>query len=197
MTLIALTGGIGSGKSTLARQFESLGADMADADDIAHSVYLPGNEAYGSIVMRWGKAVLNDDGTVNRRAVADIVFASDEELSWLNGVVHPYVRGCIASLAQGRLLFCAIPLLDESGWRKDCDAVVASWCSPETQRIRLYARGWDDAEIARRLAKQVSMDNKLRNADYGVITGCSWECLRAQCEIIYNDIKRKFGKNDY
>ena len=196
MTLIALTGGIGSGKTTLARQFKELGADMADADDIAHSVYLPGNKAYDCIVARWGISILDSDKTVNRKSVAEIVFKDDDELKWLNGVVHPFVRGRIAELSEHTLLFCAIPLLDESGWRDECAAVVASWCPPDVQRKRLHGRGWDDAEIRRRLEKQVSMDAKLRNADYGVITNCSWDCLRKQCEIIYREILRRFKNND-
>ena len=195
MTLIALTGGIGSGKTTLARQFKELGADMADADDIAHSAYIPGNKAYESIVARWGESVLNGDSTVNRKAVADIVFRDEKELEWLGGVVHPFVRETIALLSENTLLFCAIPLLDESGWRSDCAAVVSSWCPPDVQMERLHARGWDDDEIRRRLEKQASMDAKLRNADYGVITNCTWECLRMQCEIIYREILGKFKKS--
>ena len=111
MTLIALTGGIGSGKTTLAKQFKELGADMADADDIAHSVYQPGNKAYDSIVARWGLSILDSDKTVNRKAVAEIVFKNDDELKWLNGVVHPFVRERIAELSEHALLFCAIPLV--------------------------------------------------------------------------------------
>lgn len=195
MTLIALTGGIGSGKTTLAKQFKELGADMADADDIAHSVYQPGNKAYDSIVARWGLSILDSDRMVNRKAVAEIVFKDDGELKWLNGVVHPFVRDSIARLSEHTLLFCAIPLLDESGWRNECAAVVAAWCPPEVQRKRLHERGWDDAEIRRRLEKQVSMDKKLMNADFGVITNCSWDCLRKQCELIYREILRRFKNN--
>ena len=196
MTLIALTGGIGSGKTTLALQFKELGAEMADADDIAHSVYMPGNKAYESIVGHWGLSILDADKMIDRKAVAEIVFQSDDELHWLNSVVHPFVRESIARLSEHALLFCAIPLLDESGWRGDCAAVVCSWCPPDVQRERLHARGWDDREIRRRLEKQVSMDAKLKNADYGVITNCSWECLRKQCEIIYSEILRRFKNND-
>ncbi len=195
MTLIALTGGIGSGKTTLAKQFKELGADMADADDIAHSVYQPGNKAYDSIVARWGLSILDSDKMVNRKAVAEIVFKNDDELKWLNSIVHPFVRESIARLSEHTLLFCAIPLLDESGWRDDCAAVVSSWCPPDVQRQRLHERGWNDAEINRRLAKQASMNTKLRNADYGVITNCSWDCLRKQCEIIYSEIVRRFKDN--
>ncbi len=168
---------------------------MADADDIAHSVYLPGNKAYDSIVQHWGSSILGADKMVNRRAVAEIVFQNDNELQWLNSIVHPFVRERIALLSEHTLLFCAIPLLDESGWRGDCAAVISSWCPPDVQRTRLHERGWDDEEIRRRLEKQTSMDLKLKNADYGVITNCSWECLRMQCEIIYSEILERFKNN--
>lgn len=185
MTLIALTGGIGAGKTTLASQFKALGAATADADDIAHSAYQPGNNAYNSMLRRWGDSVLHDDGQINRKAVASIVFKDAGELAWLNGVVHPFVRSEINRLAADKLLFCAIPLLDEAGWSEDCAAVVAAWCPPDVQRQRLRERGWSEDEIDRRLSKQVSMNDKLLHADYGVVTSCSWDCLARQCRKIY------------
>ncbi len=184
MTLIAVTGGIGAGKTTLMHQFRSLGEATADADDIAHGLYEPGREAYAAMLSRWGEGILAADGMINRGRVAEIVFSDKGELSWLNGLMHPLVRREIELLSEGRRLFCAIPLLYESGWEDSCDAVVAAWCPAEVQYSRLRARGWDDREIKRRLNSQISMDEKMSRADYAVITDCSWECLALQCRYL-------------
>lgn len=188
MALIAVTGGIGAGKTTLINQFKSFGAEVADADDIAHSAYLPGNEAYTQILEHWGNDVLEVDGTVNRKKVANIVFTQKEELDWLNGVVHPFVRNEILKKGEKRTLYCAVPLLYETGWTEYFDVVVSAWCPSDVQKERLQGRGWSEEEISRRLSAQVSMDEKLRRADYGIITNCSWACLREQCRLIYMHI---------
>ena len=181
MALIAVTGGIGTGKTTIARLFHELGADTADADDIAHAAYLPGSRLHGEMLARWGSGILASNGEIDRKAVAAIVFGDAAELAWLEGMVHPFVRDELRRLSEGRPLFCAIPLLDESGWREDCSCVVSAWCPPDVQMARLLDRGWsiEDAEL--RLAAQASSDAKLQRADYGIVTSCSWECLREQC----------------
>ena len=187
---IAVTGGIGTGKTTLMRFFAEAGARVADADDVAHSLYLPGQTAFDAMVARWGQEILTVDGQISRPAVAARVFADSDELAWLDNLVHPLVRSEIQRLAgaDGHPLFCAIPLLYESGWENDFAKVIAVWCPPEVQRRRLQARHWSEQEIARRLATQISMDEKLRRADFGVMTHCSWECLREQCRRIYQTL---------
>lgn len=184
MALIAVTGGIGAGKTTLMHQFLALGQSTADADDIAHNLYEPKREAYLRMVERWGKGILLDDGRISRAAVAGIVFTRHSELEWLNALLHPLARREIRELSRGKTLFCAIPLLYEGGWEKDCDAVVAVWCPKDVQYSRLRQRGWDDNEIRRRLESQISMDEKMTRADYAVITDCDWDCLARQCRYL-------------
>lgn len=188
MALIAITGGIGAGKTTLTSQFKAFGAAVADADDIAHQAYNPGNAAYVKIVERWGERILDADGLIDRKAVASIVFGNASELEWLNGIVHPFVLEEIKKQSRDKILFCAVPLLYESGWSDDCDFVVSTWCPPDVQKERLKKRGWSDEEIQRRIKSQISMDVKLHRGDFGVITSCSWECLREQCRRIYEII---------
>ena len=187
---IAVTGGIGAGKTTSMRFFAEAGARVADADEVAHSLYLPGQPAYDAMVTRWGTRILTAEGEISRPAVAARVFGTPAELTWLNDLVHPLVRSEIQRLARldEKPLFCAIPLLYETGWERDFAKVVAVWCPPEVQRQRLLARHWSEQEISRRLAAQLSMDEKLRRADFGVMTHCSWECLREQCRKIYQTL---------
>ena len=190
MSLIAVTGGIGAGKTTLLRFFAEAGGRIADADDVAHDVYLPGKPAHAAMVSRWGETILSNDGQIARAEVAKRVFGQAEELAWLNNLVHPLIRQELLRLSQepGPHLFCAIPLLYETHWEPDCAKVVSAWCPADVQLQRLRARGWSDEEIQRRLATQLSMDEKLRRADYGILTNCTWECLREQCQRTYSSI---------
>ena len=186
MSLIVVTGGIGCGKSTLLKEFAKLGCRVADADDLSHGLYRRGTVAYDAMVSRWGESIVSGDGEVDRRRVASIVFEDSGELAWLNSLVHPLVFEEIRRLSSEGLLFCAIPLFYEIGWKAEPGTkVISSWCDEITQLERLKARGWSEKEIARRLASQISRDEKLRRADYGIITSCSWECLGEQCRRVH------------
>ncbi len=193
MILVAVTGGIGAGKTTVLSSFARLGARIADADDIAHELYLPGGSAYKPLVERWGRAILNPDGHVCRSAIASNVFANPEELAWLNGLLHPLVQQEILKRAQAASepLYCAIPLLHECQWQQDMTATVAVWCDAKTQHERLRQRGWSEEEISRRLQKQLSMDEKMRLADYMVMTNCPMAMTERQCAKVHAAILEK------
>lgn len=189
--MIVITGGIGAGKSAVLAAFRSLGAHCADADDLAHQLYAPGTPLLEEILAHFGEAgeLRNPDGSLNRAALAKRVFADAEALSWLNQAVHPCVRAEFArleKLAFPEPLFAAIPLWYESGWPTAAEPtkVIAVWCPPETQRERLRMRGWDDAEIQRRLHAQLSMDEKRRRADYVIETTGSLAELREKCAVL-------------
>ena len=188
--LIAITGGIGMGKSTVLSQFQGLGAKTLDADDVAHDMYLPGRPAYDTLIRRWGDGILSQDGTLDRKQIAGIVFQSKEELAWLNSVMHPLVRNAIQDVANedARPLFCAIPLLFESGWEGTADKIISVWCDRETQMQRLIARGWSREHAMDRLDSQWSPERKLLLADYAIVSGCSWQHLADQCRIVYKTI---------
>ena len=188
--LIAITGGIGMGKSTVLSQFQGLGAKTLDADDAAHDMYLPGRPAFSTLIKRWGRGILSQDGTLDRKKIAGIVFRSKEELAWLNSVMHPLVRDAIRDCANedARPLFCAIPLLFESGWEETADKIISVWCDRETQMQRLIARGWSREHAMDRLDSQWSPERKLLLADYAIVSGCSWQHLADQCRIVYKTI---------
>ncbi len=188
--LIAITGGIGMGKSTVLSQFQGLGAKTLDADDVAHDMYLPGRPAYDTLIKRWGGGILSQDGTLDRKQIAGIVFQSKEELAWLNSVMHPLVRNAIQDVANedAQPLFCAIPLLFESGWEETADKIISVWCDRETQMQRLIARGWSREHAIDRLDSQWSPERKLLLADYAIVSGCSWQHLADQCRIVYKTI---------
>ena len=160
MTIIGLIGRIGAGKSTVAERFAVHGAHVIDADRIAHEVLEEG-DVVGQIVDRFGVDVLDADGRIRRRAVADRVFGPTPDharaLEWLEALVHPRVRSRIeaqlAALAlQARedghdtVVVLDVPLLVQAGWADRCDRLVEVSCSEEIRRQRLAARHWGLAE---------------------------------------------------
>ncbi|MBT3377773.1 MAG: dephospho-CoA kinase [Lentisphaerae bacterium] len=196
MHLVGVTGGIGAGKTTVLRHLHSFNARTVDADTLVHELYAPGTRVFRGVLRRWGSDVTTVNGDIDRAAVARLVFADKDELEWLNRLVHPCVRQRIREIAeqQPTPLFCAIPLLFEVGWERDIRTTISVWCPPETQRSRLRSRGWTDEHIDERLAHQLSMDEKLRRADYGIINNGSQEMLREQCIAVYQRVMTDMAK---
>lgn len=189
MPLIVITGGIGTGKSTVLDAFAKLGAHCLDTDEVAHALYAPGAPAWQPIREHFGEEVVQEDGTLNRRALAAQVFRKPEELAWLNALIHPLIQQQMMeeeAMVAPLPLFAAVPLWYEIGWELPQTKVVATWCTETQQRERLRGRGWDDDEINRRIASQLSRDEKLNRADFGILTIASLEILQRQCDIIYN-----------
>jgi dephospho-CoA kinase len=176
MKRVALTGGIATGKSWVLRRFASLGVPTIDADVVAREVVAPGTAAAARILSRFGRAVMDDDGALDRKALAAIVFADAGARADLEAIVHPAVyeaiRAWFAALpADTPLALADIPLLYETGHADEFDAVVVTACSPEEQVRRLVARdGVDETGARRRLAAQWPIEEKVRRADYVIHT---------------------------
>ena len=176
MKRVALTGGIATGKSWVLRRFASLGVPTIDADVLAREVVAPGSEAAGRILARFGRAVVDESGELDRRALADIVFADPSARADLEAIVHPAVyeaiRAWFDALPAGTPLALAdIPLLYETGHAAAFDAVIVTACLPDEQIRRIMARdGVDERGARRRLAAQWPIDEKMRRADYVIRT---------------------------
>lgn len=158
---IGLTGGIGSGKSTVAKVLRVLGFSVYDADAAAKSLYDRHPTLMDEVVRCFGDGVLHEDGTLNRQALADRVFADAEALSRLNGLVHPVVREDFEEWRRKQggsgasVVFREAAILFESGSHVDCDAVWAV-AAPEAVRMaRVLKRSdWTEAEIQQRMDRQ-------------------------------------------
>ncbi|NLF17563.1 MAG: dephospho-CoA kinase [Lentisphaerae bacterium] len=188
MIVVGVTGGMAAGKSTVLGCFQALGATVADADAVVHDLYASDRAVAQAVAERWGAGVLTADGGIDRGALAQRVFADDLALQWLNDLIHPRARRRLMDLAAGAatpVFCCAVPLLFEVGWDAGLDHTVAVWCDPTTQWERLRRRGWSDEHIAARLRHQMSMDEKLARAEYGLINTGSVERLRQQCCLLY------------
>ncbi len=172
---VALTGGIATGKSVVARALRAAGVATVDADVLAREAVAPGSPGLAEVVARFGRAVVRDDGTLDRAALAAVVFSDAQARADLERVVHPRVRQGIAAffagLPAGTAGVAEVPLAYETGWAATFDLVVVVACRPETQRARLMARdGMTAADAERRLAAQWPVADKARLADAVVVT---------------------------
>lgn len=166
---IGLTGGIASGKSTVADLFADLGVAVVDTDIIAREVVQPGQAALDEIRTVFGAAVLNDDGTLDRVAMRQQIFADDDARQRLEAVLHPHIRQETmrqAAAASGDYVLIVVPLLTESPLKNQVDRILVVDCDETTQIARLLARDAETEDQARRiLAAQASREQRLACAD--------------------------------
>jgi dephospho-CoA kinase len=164
---IGITGPIGCGKSQVARWLGELGAVTVDADAVAREVTAPGEPAHDAVLVWFGGDVTSPDGTLDRAALARIVFADPARLRELEAIVHPAVRPKIlaaidAADAAGAsaVVIEAIKLI-EGGLAELCDEVWLVSCDAATQRERLLARGTPAADADRRMSVQVGLEERV------------------------------------
>jgi len=194
MLVIGLTGGIGAGKSSVSRLLAERGAVIVDADVIAREVVEPGGPAYQALVDRFGAdGVFDDDGRLDRAALAEIVFNDADTLKDLNGIVHPAVGAVIAErLAEegqtDHVVILDVPLLVESG-RNNFQAVLVVDCPPDEALRRAVARGLPEDDVRRRMANQVSREERLARADFVVDNSGPESALRAEVDRAWEWIK--------
>ena len=134
---------------------------------------------------RWGGRVIAADGTTEKKAVAEIVFADEAERKWLEQIVHPFIsreaEKLVASFPEDSRVMFDVPLLFECGWEKLVDETIAVWTPPEIQMERLLARGWSREHAEFRIQSQIPAAKKLELADYGIINHSDMENLKRQC----------------
>ena len=177
MLLVGLTGGIGAGKSTVSELLAEHGAVIVDADRIARELQAPGSPVLDRMAERFGDHVVRDDGSLDRAAVADIVFGESDEakqaLADLNGIVHPAmhreIRRQIAAQADtDHVVVLDFPLLGENP-RDDIAATIVVDVPVEVAVQRLVEhRGMDEADARKRIASQIGRDERLAQATHVV-----------------------------
>ncbi|MEY2436884.1 MAG: dephospho-CoA kinase [Acidimicrobiaceae bacterium] len=170
MLLIGLTGGIGSGKSTVSSLLAANGAVILDADAITRSLQVPGTAVFDAMVERFGPGIVAEDGSLDRAAVAAIVFADEQAKRDLEGIVHPAVGAEMLTRLQAladvdTVVIYDVPLLVESG-RKGYAAVIVVDIDPELAVARLVEhRGMAEADARARIANQAAREERLAVAD--------------------------------
>ena len=189
---IGLTGGIASGKSTVADILGAHGAAVIDTDIIAREVVEPGMPALAEIRETFGDDIIDESGTLDRRALRKRVFADAGARSTLESILHPRIRAETlrqSANAEGPYQLIVVPLLVGSELADAMDRILVVDCSEETQLRRLLARDSESEAQARAiLAAQASRDERLAIADDVIVNDGSLEELERSTE----DMHRKY-----
>jgi dephospho-CoA kinase len=191
--LIGLTGGIGAGKSTVAGALRKLGAVIVDADVVAREVVAPGQHALHEIVSAFGVDVLNEDGSLNRQVLGNLVFTNPDKLQTLNSIVHPAVRErterYFAEAPQDSVVVYDVPLLIEAGSNYPFDLVVVVM-APEDIRVErlMTQRGMTESEARSRIESQATDEQRLNVADFVIDTAGTLEHTDEQVRNLWNTV---------
>ena len=198
MIIVGLTGSVGTGKSTVANFFKELGAYIIDWDALAREVVRPHVKAWGEIVEYFGKDVLNEDLTINRQKLADIVFSDREKVEKLNQIIHPEVfkederiTNEIESLAADALIIKDIPLLSEAALPVCVDKIIVVYVSDQTQLKRLEEKGMSRKDAQNRIKSQLPLEEKIKSADFVINNDGSLEETKRQVEEIYSRLRKE------
>jgi len=190
---VGLTGGIGSGKSEVARMFAGLGALVIDADALAREAVAPGSRGLERIAEKWPAAIALD-GTLDREALAAIVFRDGGARDELNAIVHPEVRRLgaerEASAGPEQVVVHDVPLLFEAGFYRFCDANVLVVAEAETRIGRVVARtGFTPQEVERRMKAQIDPERARELADYTIENDGTIAALAQATADVFEDLR--------
>ncbi|MCH1513388.1 MAG: dephospho-CoA kinase [Acidimicrobiales bacterium] len=192
MAEFAITGGIGSGKSTVADALVHHGAKLIDADRIVHELQKSGGEVFINLVGHFGEGIIGDDGELDRKKLAGLVFSSEKELEKLNSIVHPAVGKEMASKREafakgGSLILIDIPLLVTAEGElardeyKNFSGRIVVDCDEKLAVDRLIdSRGFTEEDARARISKQATREQRLVFADYLIDNNGDLQSLERQ-----------------
>ena len=185
--LIGLTGGIASGKSTTSNYLKDKGYIVLDADVYAKKIMEPGQVAYENIVNYFGPEIVNEDRTINRKALGNLVFNNKDKLKQLNQFTHPEVKRLMREDQDKYLsdnhVFLDIPLLFENNRHEMCDLVITVYVTYENQLDRLMSRnGFTEEEAKSRIASQMDLEEKKNRSDIVFDNNATKEALYKQID---------------
>lgn len=195
MKTIGLTGGSGAGKGCVCHSFLKLDINSIDTDKVYRELCLPGSPCLIELIGVFGNGILNEDGTLDRKELASIVFSDKEKLEVLNLITHRYILNSVREWleiqrSEGRLAAIVdAPLLYESGFDKECDIVIAVVSDKATRIKRIIARDSISEQAAeKRLSNQGDDSFYTQNADFVIINNGSKDELDAQTKEIYTKL---------
>lgn len=190
MLVIGLTGPSGAGKGVVAQIFASLGLPVIDADRVYHELLVPPSSCLDALTAHFGGRILNEDGTLNRRALGQTVFGNPEALASLNEIAHRYVMEEIRARMQRmrrsnvRAVVLDAPQLFEAGAERDCNVIVSVLSDKRLRLERILARDGIDAEAALARMEAQKSDEFFRTHSNYVIEN------NGSPEHLYDPVKR-------
>jgi len=193
MLRVGLTGGFASGKSFVGQTLLNLGCHLLKADELGHAVLSPGGEAHQDVIDAFGWEIVQEDGSIDRRALARLVFDRPDLLERLNNLVHPHVidreerwmHEVQARDPHGIAVVEAAILIETGSYRR-FDRIILAFCRPEQQLERAMKRDQlSRDEVAQRLRRQMSLEEKRKYADFVVDTSGNKEQTVEQVRAVH------------
>lgn len=197
MIVVGLTGGVATGKTTVAKMFKQCGAAVIDADQLAHDVVKPGKPAWRAIVKLFGKTVINQDRSLDRQALGNIIFHNPNKRRQLERIIHPRVareqQRLVRRIAKGKphaVIIYEVPLLFEVGVDKRVNITIVVTADRDTQIARLTKRnGFSRAEAIRRIRSQMPLAKKIQRADHVLNGTFPRPSLRRQVGQLFKNLR--------
>ena len=187
---VGLTGGIGAGKSTVAALLEAHGAVVTSADEISRDVVSPGSDGLAAVVAEFGDDVLTPAGTLDRRALANLVFADDLSRARLEEILLPLIAAeawaRMEAVPAGRVAVYDVPLLVEGQMQDLFDLVVVVEADLELRLERLAERGMEREKALARIASQATDDERRAVADIVLSNSGSIDQLSADVDRLWS-----------
>jgi dephospho-CoA kinase len=198
MLIVGLTGGVASGKSVVSQILKEEGAYIIDADQIARELVQPRTPTWKELIKVFGKEILQIDGSIHRKKLADKVFSDPEQRDHLNRILHPRIKKemgrrvkAIGEKDPEAIVVIDAPLLIETGDHREMDRVIVVLSTEEQQVERLKERrGMDQEEARRIIASQIATEEKLRVAHFVIRNEGSVEETERRAKEVFQELKR-------
>ena len=197
MLRVGLTGGLATGKSFIGETLASFGCHLIRADDLGHAAIAPDGEAYAAVVDEFGRGILKEDASIDRRKLGELVFGDPERLARLNALVHPAIfrmeEQRIAEIETNdpdRIVVVEAAIMIEAGSHTRYQKLIVAVCSEEQQIERAMRRdGLSREAVEARLRRQLPLVEKVRLADYVIDTSGPKENTVRQTEKVYRSLR--------
>ena len=197
MIIVGVTGGIASGKSTVADIFKREGGYIIDADFISREVVEPGEPAWQEVINVFGPEVLNEDRSIDRKKLGEIVFSDPEKRKKLEEIIHPKIQeerkrkiSEIEKKDHQAVVFFDVPLLIELNKQDTVEKVVLVYVSPEVQMARVVKRdGLTEEEAWKRIGAQMPIESKKKYAHYVINNEGTLEQTKAKTKEVFQALK--------
>jgi len=196
MLKVGLTGSIAVGKSFVLGVLAEMGCRILDADATAREVVAPGTPGLKAVFSAFGSEVLREDGALDRAALGAIVFSNEEKRQLLNSILHPFIIAAQDDQIRrwetedpGGIAVVDAALMIESGGYRRFDKLIVVHCRRDVQLERLISRdGLSPQEAEKRIAAQMSQEEKMKHANFLIDTSEGFESARAQTEVVFRQL---------
>ena len=198
MLIVGLTGGVASGKTAVSEVLKEEGADIIDADQIARELVQPHGPAWDELVRTFGEEILQGDGSIDRKKLADRVFVDPKQRKLLNQILHPLITEEmdrrtreIGQKNPEAIVVIDAPLLIEVGYHRRADKVMVVVSTQAEQIERLKVRdGINSEEALRILSSQMPVEEKVKLADFVIRNEGSLAEVRERAKEVFRELKK-------